>query len=350
MKNLFGYYLNSCRREKGLSLRECAALCKISHTHIDSLEKGKDFRTGKKVSPTPETIEKIAAGLMLREQMLFNLSLEKVNSKFNCFLYYTESETIKSTAREILSNNDLRSLRSLDELVELQENIFLSLFSRSVEAANFNIEHVDFPTYISMLLPQKQFKNSIEPAIYKKLVEKYGVSSGIAEDSTYYKTDSHLNAATEPLNSNLKHFAQSPSPVEMEAYGLRPIEMKRFPMLGKIACGEPIYCNQDYETFIEASANIKADFCLEAKGDSMINARIFNGDIVFIRAQSDVENGEIAAVVIDDTATLKRVYKYQNSIELRAENPMHKPINLEGSAMENVRILGKAVAFQSTII
>lgn len=141
-----------------------------------------------------------------------------------------------------------------------------------------------------------------------------------------------------------------PSPVEMEKYGLRPIEMKRFPMLGKIACGEPIYCNQDYETFIEASANIKADFCLEAKGDSMINARIFNGDIVFIRAQNDVENGEIAAVVIDDAATLKRVYKYQNSIELRAENPTHKPINLEGVEMETVRILGKAVAFQSNII
>ncbi len=141
-----------------------------------------------------------------------------------------------------------------------------------------------------------------------------------------------------------------PSPVEMEAYGLRSITMKKFPMLGEIACGEPIYCNQDYETFIEASANIKADFCLEAKGDSMINARIFNGDIVFIRAQNDVENGEIAAVVIDDTATLKRVYKHQNSLELRAENPMHKPINLEGVEMETVRILGKAVAFQSNII
>ncbi len=141
-----------------------------------------------------------------------------------------------------------------------------------------------------------------------------------------------------------------PSTAGMEKYGLRPIAMKKFPMLGEIACGDPIYCNQDYETFIEASANIKADFCLEAKGDSMINARIFNGDIVFIRAQNDVENGEIAAVVIDDAATLKRVYKYQNSIELRAENPTHKPINLEGIEMETVRILGKAVAFQSNII
>lgn len=130
---------------------------------------------------------------------------------------------------------------------------------------------------------------------------------------------------------------------------ISPIKTKKFRMLGSIACGEPIYANEEYETYIEASAEINADFCLTAKGDSMINARIFDGDIVFIREQPDVENGEIAAIIIDDEATLKRVYKYKNRIELRAENPLYQPLNYEGYKLNEIKILGKAVAFQSYV-
>ena len=132
-----------------------------------------------------------------------------------------------------------------------------------------------------------------------------------------------------------------------EKYGLKPIKLKKFPMLGNIASGKPIYADQEYETFIEASADIKADFCLIAKGDSMINARIFDGDVVFIRSQPTVLNGEIAAVIIDDEATLKRVYIYPGRVELRPENPTYPVLNYEGNELENIKILGKAVAFQS---
>ena len=130
---------------------------------------------------------------------------------------------------------------------------------------------------------------------------------------------------------------------------IHPIQLKKIPMLGEIACGQPIYANEDYETFVEANSDIKADFCLIAKGDSMINARIFDGDVVFIKSQPDVENGEIAAVIINDEATLKRVYKYPNRIELRPENPTHKVQDYEGEKLNEIRILGKAVAFQSYI-
>lgn len=130
---------------------------------------------------------------------------------------------------------------------------------------------------------------------------------------------------------------------------LRSIKTKKFPMLGEIACGKPIYANEEYETFVEASENINADFCLTAKGDSMINARIFDGDIVFIREQPDVENGEIAAVLIEDEVTLKRVYKYENRLELRPENPTYKVLNYEGEELNHIRILGKAVVFQSVV-
>ncbi len=136
---------------------------------------------------------------------------------------------------------------------------------------------------------------------------------------------------------------------DYEKYGLKPIKTKKFPMLGEIACGQPIYANEEYETFVEASENINADFCLTARGDSMINARIFDGDIVFIREQPDVENGEIAAVQIEDDVTLKRVYKYENRLELRPENPTHKVQNYEGEELNHIRILGKAVVFQSIV-
>lgn len=142
------------------------------------------------------------------------------------------------------------------------------------------------------------------------------------------------------------------SPGEIDIYkfdNISPIKTKKFRMLGKVACGEPIYANEEYETFIEASANINADFCLTAKGDSMINARIFDGDVVFIKSQPDVENGEIAAVIIGEEVTLKRVYKYTNRIELRPENPLYDVQNYENEKLEEIRILGKAVAFQSYV-
>ena len=125
------------------------------------------------------------------------------------------------------------------------------------------------------------------------------------------------------------------------------------PQIGTVTCGEPILAVEEYESNNEIPASWFGRgelFILRAKGDSMINARIFDGDIVFIQEQPDVENGEIAAVIIEDEATLKRVYKYGNSIELRAENPIYKPINYNGFELERIKILGKAVAFQSNII
>lgn len=130
---------------------------------------------------------------------------------------------------------------------------------------------------------------------------------------------------------------------------IRPIKRKKFPLLGEIACGKPIYCNEAYETYIEAAEDIQADFCLIAKGDSMINARIFDGDIIFIKEQPIVQNGEIAAVVIEDEATLKKIYIKTDKIILRPENPVYDDIIYEKEDMNMVKILGKAVAFQSLV-
>lgn len=126
-------------------------------------------------------------------------------------------------------------------------------------------------------------------------------------------------------------------------------EMRQIPLLGTIACGSPILAEEHIEDYVDIPKHISADFALTCKGDSMINARIFDGDIVYIRQQNTAENGEIAAVLIDGEATLKRIQLFDDHISLEPENPRYRPIVLWGDEMNTVRILGKAVAFTSMI-
>lgn len=130
------------------------------------------------------------------------------------------------------------------------------------------------------------------------------------------------------------------------------VEKKSFPLLGSIACGEPIFADDHIECYVQAGADIKADFCLVAKGDSMINARIHDGDIVFIRKQPIVDDGQIAAVLIGNEATLKRMYydRDNNIVQLVAENPAFPPLIYAGEQLNEIRVLGLAVAFQSNLI
>lgn len=126
-------------------------------------------------------------------------------------------------------------------------------------------------------------------------------------------------------------------------------QMRRVPLLGTIACGEPILAEENLDGEVDIPENIHADLALHCKGDSMINARIFDGDIVYIRQQEDVDNGQITAVLIGEEATLKRVYKYPNRLELRPENPTFPVLQYENEQLADVRILGKAVAFSSAV-
>ena len=125
--------------------------------------------------------------------------------------------------------------------------------------------------------------------------------------------------------------------------------MDSIPLLGTIACGEPILAEENVEAILAKPEHIAADFCLRCKGDSMINARIFDGDIVYIRQQPQVEYGEIAAVLIGDEATLKRVHLFPDHISLEPENPQYRPLVYWNEDMATVRILGKAVAFTSAV-
>lgn len=118
------------------------------------------------------------------------------------------------------------------------------------------------------------------------------------------------------------------------------------PILGTIAAGTPILAEENVEDYFVIDNRVNADFGLKVKGDSMINANIFDGDIVFIRQQPTLENGEIGAILLDDEATLKRFSKKENSVILQAENPSMTDwprIYTDG----NIRILGKLVGVYS---
>ena len=134
--------------------------------------------------------------------------------------------------------------------------------------------------------------------------------------------------------------------------GAMPISSKKLPILGEIACGNPIFANEEHESYVSADGNLNADFCLVAHGDSMIGARIYDGDIIFIRSQVTVNNGEVAAVIINDEATLKRVYYYpeEEKLILSPENPRYAPLVYIGEELSSIKIIGKAVAFQSNVI
>ena len=133
--------------------------------------------------------------------------------------------------------------------------------------------------------------------------------------------------------------------------GLTPARYRSFPVLGDIACGSPILAVENMDEFISAPDDTDADFILTAKGDSMIGARIFDGDEVFIRQANMVNNGEIAAVILDDEATLKRFYyDPQNArLVLQPENPKYQPMVYEGEELNRVRIVGKAVSVLSKL-
>ena len=123
------------------------------------------------------------------------------------------------------------------------------------------------------------------------------------------------------------------------------------PRLGSIACGEPILAEQNIEGYDAVPDYINCDFTLVCKGDSMIGARIHDGDIVCIKQQPEVENGQIAAVQVgEDSATLKRVRFMENGIALWPENPAYEPLIFTGGDVAKVRILGLATHFISRVL
>jgi len=139
----------------------------------------------------------------------------------------------------------------------------------------------------------------------------------------------------------------SPHPLPNDISPLPP--SRTYPLVGDIACGTPILAEQNITEYINFPGDLRADFCLRCRGDSMTGARIYDGDIVFVRQQPDVEDGEIAVVLIEEETTLKRIYRADGVLTLMPDNPAYPPMVYTGSQLDQIRILGKAVHFLSAV-
>lgn len=179
----------------------------------------------------------------------------------------------------------------------------------------------------------------------------------VAAIADYFKVDiDYLLGKSEFKNKN--EWLQSVhQPIKSEETGVilredsAAPEIRRLPLLEEVSGGEPVFTPGGRECCLNTGAGVSADFCIRARGDSMQGARIMDGDLVFIRRQPMVDNGEIAAVIVDEDASLKRVYYYpkDEKLSLNAENPHYAPLIYIGEELRHVRILGKAVAFQSRL-
>ncbi len=236
---------------------------------------------------------------------------------------------------DIFKNNTIIESERGDEIMN---EVFIKRLQTSMEQSKINQSELAELSGISKQRISGYIKGEYEPKskpIYA-LAKALGVSAswlmGLNEDDT---------SGTPSPDPNAELYAKYPN--------IKPIATRKIPLLGEISCGKPIFVDEERESYVEVGTDIKADFCMRAHGDSMINARIIDGDIVFIRKQNMVNDGEIAAVVIEDEATLKRVYydRENNVLQLLAENPKYRPLVYSGEELNGIRILGKAVAFES---
>lgn len=165
------------------------------------------------------------------------------------------------------------------------------------------------------------------------------------------------NGKSEPINTYLSAYAKE---FNLDMNNLLDIDLseiegikliKKFtnvPILGEIACGEPIFCQENYNGYFQIDEDLdKPDFCLRARGDSMIDVGIEDGDLIFMKQTPVVANGKIAGVLIDDTVTLKRFFKNENEIILQPENKSYSPIILRENDGQNIRIIGEMIGMYS---
>lgn len=199
-------------------------------------------------------------------------------------------------------------------------------------------------------------------------IKKYRLRAGLSQDELAKKTGYNDRSSIAKIESGKVDLSESKILLFAKALGVSPATLMgitenplpsnilpmlgtyKVPRLGRIACGDPILAEENIEDYDTVPEYVKCDFTLVCKGDSMINARIFDGDIVCIKSQSEVSSGDIAAVMVgDDEATLKRVRLYPDHIVLEPENPLYKPMVFWEEEMNTVRIIGKATHFISRV-
>lgn len=179
--------------------------------------------------------------------------------------------------------------------------------------------------------------------IYQYIVER--VSAGLVPTVREICEDVGI-PSTSTVHTDLKHLIEA-GLIEMTNGRNRTIRLPggqsvRVPLLGTVAAGEPILAVQNIEQYIPvnfAGAGSKELFALRVKGDSMIKAAILDGDLVVVERQPAVDNGQIAVVMLEDEATVKRIYKENGGFRLQPENDNMQPV-----LVPQAEILGRVLS------
>ena len=220
-----------------------------------------------------------------------------------------------------------------------------------------------FRTRLRELMSARGLKQVDVLEAAKPYCEKYQVKLGKSDLSQY------VNGITEPgqwkltilsLALNVSEGWLTGLDVPMERTAPAPTNLfpmpggRLIPLIGTIACGEPILAEENEGEKAFLPSHMDADFALRCKGDSMIGANIMDGDLVYIKQTSDIQNGAIYAVLIDDMeceATLKHVYfdREEKILTITADNPHFAPKTFTGSAVDRIRIIGRAVGFTRSL-
>ena len=200
-------------------------------------------------------------------------------------------------------------------------------------------------------LSQEQFARRLH--VTQGAVSQWESGRTLPDTAILLMIASEFNVPLDFLNAELperdfESLAEMRRKPQEPSFPFVTIRRKAVPIVGEIACGTPIAAEQNIEGYADVADGIRADYALKCKGDSM-KPTFLDGDIVLIRQQEDVDDGQIAVVLIDGEATLKRVYHEKTGILLVADNPSFPPIRIEYPD-DSPRIQGFAVGFTRMII
>ena len=162
-------------------------------------------------------------------------------------------------------------------------------------------------------------------------------------EAVHLKSTSSVHSHLETLERNgyIRRDPTKPRTIEIidDCFNLARREVVNVPLLGTVAAGMPLLAQENIENYFPIPTEMLPDkevFMLRVKGDSMIEAGIFNGDLIFVEKTVTAENGEIVVALLDDSATVKRFYKENGHYRLQPENASMEPI-----IVDEVQILGK---------
>ena len=181
----------------------------------------------------------------------------------------------------------------------------------------------------------------------KETILKKGYPPSVREicEAVHLKSTSSVHSHLETLEENgyIRRDPTKPRTIEIldDNFNLTRREMVNIPVLGTVAAGQPILAQENIENYFPIPAELlpnQKTFMLRVKGDSMINAGIFNGDQIIVAKQETAENGEIVVALMDDSATVKRFFKENGHFRLQPENDAMEPI-----LTDSVQILGKVI-------